>query len=120
MNGIWKENLGGYNNKGSKRKTQRRSNTLRDKYKAIEKAFWREERNIDSEIVSIYGKPIPYMFSEKSRYDIPSELRQEGQWITTRKDRMRAKEYIFRSNWEKDVETHKFSKDFCSFYWMMY
>ncbi len=120
MNGTWKENLGGWDSKGSKRKKQARINTLKDKYKAIEKAFWRENRDIDEDIVSIYGKPIPYMFSDKSRFRLPSSLKQEGQWIVTRKNRMRTKEFIFRANWDKDIETHRLSRDFHFFYWMMY
>ena len=35
MNGLWKENLGGWNHKDSKRKKQSRNNTLRDKGRAL-------------------------------------------------------------------------------------
>ena len=39
MQGLWKENLGGWNHKDTKRKRQSRKNTLRDKGRALIRAF---------------------------------------------------------------------------------
>jgi len=53
MNGTWKEQLGGYDSKGTRRKRQARKHILKDKIKALEKTFWRES---SSEIVEEKNK----------------------------------------------------------------
>ena len=45
MNGLWKEQLSGWNTKDSRRKKQTRKNTLRDKSRAILQDFYKTERN---------------------------------------------------------------------------
>jgi len=67
MNGIWKENLSGYDRKGQKRKRTTRKNIIRDKAKALIKHFdylnvenYIDTDNYRNESLSIaVFKPIP-------------------------------------------------------------
>lgn len=46
MHGLWKEKTGGWNNKDSKRKKQKRKHTLKDKGRAILKTYeWQTEKS---------------------------------------------------------------------------
>jgi len=47
MQGVWKENLGGWNTKGIKRKKQTRNHTIKDKAKAILKNYSEEHDDLE-------------------------------------------------------------------------
>ena len=57
MQGLWKENLGGWNSKDNRRKKQTRNNTLRDKGRAIYNKFngWKAKNEAKSEVFRIEG-----------------------------------------------------------------
>jgi len=57
MNGLWKENLGGWNHKGQKRKKQKRKHTIRDRARALLKVQERKDIGIWEEGEVEFKKP---------------------------------------------------------------
>lgn len=82
MNGLWKETVGGWNHKDSKRKRQTRKHTLRDKGRAILNTYdsfrhgskkenaniFREEGIV--EVVSVYENKSPIYESTVKKYSV--------------------------------------------------
>ena len=50
MQGLWKEKLGGFNNKDIKRKKQKRKHTLRDKYVGLYFTNRRNDKKLNKDI----------------------------------------------------------------------
>ena len=68
MNGLWKENIGGWNNKDTKRKKQSRKHILKDKGRALLKVYdsWFQEPKEDENIFREEGAVL--WIKEKSEY----------------------------------------------------
>lgn len=91
MQGLWKESIGGWNHKDTKRKKQTRKNTLRDKGKALLNVYdshrhggkkvdpniFREEGLVDIEVTTKNKSPIYDVIAKKYSISYP-EIDKEG------------------------------------------
>jgi hypothetical protein len=87
MNGTWKENLGGYDRKGNRRKKHRRKHTLKDKVKPLIKKF--HYNDIDNDVIHNDANRFEYVKPEKT-------FKQSG-WVETW--RIRVERTL---SWKKD------------------
>ena len=91
MNGLWKEELSGWNHKNSRRKKRIRKHHIRDKYKLIIKSINYEY---------LYGKA-PYQSNRSVKF---------AQKMIHRQVRVSLREWINKADWEKERKALSYEK----------
>jgi hypothetical protein len=104
MNGLWKENLSGYDRKGNKRKKHTRKHTLKDKVKPLIKKFY--YKDIDNDVIHNDANRFEYVKPKKT-------FKQSG-WVETWRVRVERiiswrkpsydSVYLIR-NWSENIRT---------------
>ena len=126
MNGLWKEAVGGWNHKDSKRKRQSRKHTLKDKGRALLNAYDSFRRGIKKENADIfrqegasdrscyttreflYNKPL-YSHTRYSFY-CDGARRKYGQKLANKMSRNNCKKWIRNGDFDKEIKNHPYEK----------
>lgn len=122
MQGLWKNNLYGYNEKGSRRKRNKRKYFIRDKGAAIIKRIgFKSKKHKNGHFLSplvfrkesegkefIYNKPF---YWSDIRYD-RGRRKAYAKKMIDRQIRASVREWISRGDWDKERRTLDYEKSF--------
>ena len=128
MQGLWKENLGGWNHKDTKRKRQSRKNTLRDKGRALLNVYdsyrhgskkvnpniFREEGVVDVEIINKNKPPVYQSIVKKYNISYPAVDENDREVIIVTEYKYILSDGTVKINKYKNVE--KIHTSFIAYY----
>ena len=146
MKGLWKNNLGGYNRKGSKRKKQTLSNHIRENARAVYRIYTTEKeeephKKFDESIMreetqvmwTDYFNDRSYLYSFGHEYIYNTMFKREmdnrisSTFSKTKKEFLRTvskstrasvRQWIFNANWDAERDIPIYEKDIS--YWLFY
>ena len=114
MQGIWKNNLSGYNGKFEKRKKQTTRHLFNDKSKSLGKkvlnGFFHKDFKKEDNYVSLYniifdGKEYSKVFGSHFR-----NVRKDAQRLSHHKTRMIFRNWKQKADFDSEIKTHELSK----------
>lgn len=89
MKGTWKEDIGGYNSKDTKRKRQSRKNTLKDSLQGLLSASFRNDKKV------------------KNYKEAPTIINTQVEWVNGMRINEKAIIYLAKIRYKKDYRPHK-------------